>query len=135
MFEVPEVPGAADVITWFGYWPTFHDSEVLSILLDRTAESRIAIHVFETTPDVDSRGRYVRAKHAVVTFCLEGFPQDQQGITNTRVEFFNHQNVLDSVTVNRTPEGYELVLDGIYGVDGSIRSKQMSIKLEPGAPR
>ena len=93
-------------MAWFGYWPRFHDAEVLSICLDRPGESRIAIYAFEMTPNLDSSGRYVLSKHAVVTFCLEGFTQDQRGITNTRVEFFNHQNVLSSATVNSTPEGY-----------------------------
>ena len=35
MFEAPDIPGAQDVIAWFGAWPTFHDAEVLSISLDR----------------------------------------------------------------------------------------------------
>ena len=105
------------------------------ILLDRSGESRIAIHAFETTPDVDSSGRYVLAKHAVITFCLEGFPQDQHGITNSRIEVFNHQNVLSSATVNTMPDGYELVLEGIYGVDGTIHCRRMSIELNPGVPQ
>jgi len=45
------------------------------------------------TPEVDAEGHYVLAKHAVVTFCLEGFPQGRDGIVETRIEFFNHQNV------------------------------------------
>ena len=134
MSEIPDIPGAAAVVAWFGHWPTFHDAEVLSIFLDRSGESRIAMHVFEKTSDVDSSGRYVLTKHATVTFCLEGFPQDQQGITNTRIEFFNHQNVLSGATVTKTAEGYELALEGIYGVDGSFHSERMSVKLEPGVP-
>ena len=74
-------------------------------------------------------------KHATVTFCLEGFLQDQEGITHTRIEFFNHQNVLSGVTVTKTAEGYELAMDGIYGVDGSFRCERMSVKLESRAPR
>src|SRR5262249_21269440 len=107
MFEAPEIPGATHVIAWFGYWPTFHDAEVLSITLDRLLGCRVAIHVFEMTPEVDSRGHYASAKHAVVTFCLEGFPQGQYGITNTRIESFNHQNVLSGVSVKKRAEGYE----------------------------
>ena len=132
MSEIPDIPGAAAVVAWFGHWPTFHDAEVLSILLDRSGESRIAMHVFEKTSDVDSSGRYILTNHAAVTFCLEGFPQDQQGITNIRIEFFNHQNVLSGATVTKTAEGYELALEGIYGVDGSFHSERMSVKLEPG---
>src|SRR5450432_99356 len=134
MSEIPDIPGAADVVAWFGHWPTFHDAEVLSIFLNRSGESRIAMHIFERS-DVVSSGGYVLTKHATVTFCLEGFPQDHHGITNTRIEFFNHQNVLSRATVTKTPEGYELVLDGIYGVDGSFHSELMSVNLEPGTPR
>ena len=75
MFETPDVPGASDVVAWFGYWPTFHDAEVLSITLDRLAGCRVAIHAFESTPEVDSSGCYVHAKHAVVTFHLEALPE------------------------------------------------------------
>jgi len=82
-------------------------------------------------PEVDADGRYVLGKQAVVTFFLEGFPQDQYGITNTRIEFFNHQNVLSSLTVNRRTEGYELVLEGCHGVDGSLLCKHVRVELVP----
>jgi hypothetical protein len=88
MFEAPDIPGAADVVAWFGHWPTFHDAEVLSITLDRSGESRVAIHAFAKTAEVDSSGHYVTTKHAVVTFFLNGFPQDQTGITNGDVRKF-----------------------------------------------
>ena len=123
MFEAPDIPGAPDVIAWFGHWPTFHDAEVLSITLNRAGESRVVIHVSELT------------RHAIVTFCLEGFPQDREGVTNTRIDFFNYQNVLSSASVKKATEGYELVLSGIFGVDGSIVSERMSVKLEPGIPQ
>jgi hypothetical protein len=133
MFEAPDIPGVADVIAWFGYWPTFHDAEVLSILLDRTGGSRIAIHTFEMTREVDLSGHYVLGKHAIVTFVLEGFPQDERGITNTRVEAFNSQNVLSSARVIKIPKGYELVLEGCFGVDGSLVCERMSVTLDPGS--
>jgi len=30
-----DVPGAAEIVNWFGYWPTFHDAEIVSIELKR----------------------------------------------------------------------------------------------------
>jgi hypothetical protein len=121
MFEAPDIPGAADVIAWFGCWPTFHDAEVLSILLDRSAGSRVVIHA-------------VSAKHAIVTFRLEGFPRDQYGMTNTSLEFFSGQNILGSASVNKIPGGYELLLEGCCGVEGSVVCERMSVELEPGVP-
>jgi len=76
MLETPNIPGAADVVAWFGYWPTFHDAEVLSITLERSGTSRVVIHAFEMTPELDETSHYISAKHAVVTFLLEGFPSD-----------------------------------------------------------
>jgi hypothetical protein len=132
IYSAPNVPGAADVITWFGHWPTFHDAEVLSISLDRSGECRVAIHAFETTAKVDADGAYLIEKHAVVTFRMEGFPKDPYGITTIRLESFNEQNVLSSATLNKRPGGYELALEGCYGVNGLIIAERISIQLTPG---
>jgi hypothetical protein len=52
MFEAPTIPGVENVIAWFGYWPTFHDAEVISINLDRTTGCRVVVHAFNTTSAV-----------------------------------------------------------------------------------
>jgi hypothetical protein len=134
MCDAPDILGAQDVVAWFGYWPTFHDAEVLSISLDRRSGCRVSIQVFESTADVDRTGHYVHTKQAVVTFSMEGFRRDHYGISNTRIDCFNHQNVLADAIGNKRPEGYELVLEGCYGVEGSIVCERMSVSLEPGVP-
>jgi hypothetical protein len=48
------------------------------------------------TREVDSSGHYVLTKHVTVSL-------DESGITNTRIEFFNHQNILSGETVNTKP--------------------------------
>ena len=134
MFEAPEIPGAAEVIAWFGYWPTFHDAEVLSIVLNRSGESHVVAHAWESTPEIDPSGYFVLAKHAIVTFRMEGFPRDEFGITRTEIACFNGQNVLSNASVSKTQDGFELALAGIWGVDGSIFCERMSVTLEPGIP-
>ncbi len=134
VFEAPDISGASDVIEWFGGWPTFHDSEVLSIHLDRTSESRVAIHAFQMTSEVDGEGFYVLTKHAIVTFFLKGFPRNQYGITSSRIECFNEQNMLSSVSVSKGNGYYELKLSGCFGVDACIVCAEMSVKIEPGIP-
>ena len=131
----PDIRGAREVVDWFGYWPTFHDAEVLSITLDRSVGTRVEIHAFERTSEVDADGYYVLAKHAIVTFSLQEFPLDSQGITNVQIDHFNHQNVLSSIGVEKVPDGYLLTLDGIFGVYASISCKHISVELEPGPPR
>jgi hypothetical protein len=134
MLEAPDIPGAADVLAWFGYWPSFHDGEVLSITLDRSHPSRIVVHTWNRTNELDAKGYYVVDKHAIVTFVLEDFLLDREGITNTQIDGFNTQNVLSSLTVRKTLEGYDLILDGIYGVSASISAKRLRLELSPGKP-
>jgi hypothetical protein len=134
MEEAPDIPGAAEVVAWFAYWPSFHDAEVLSITLDRSHPSRVVIHTFRRTSDVDARGYYVRDKHAIVTFVLEGFLLDHEGITNTQIDYFNAQNVLSSAAVKKTVEGYDLELYGIYGVSASFSVERIRVELSPGMP-
>jgi hypothetical protein len=67
------VPGASDLMSWFGYWPSFHDAEVFSIHLNRSGESTVAIQTWHRTDEVDERGRFMATKHVLVTFVLEVF--------------------------------------------------------------
>ena len=112
----------------------FHDAEVLSITLDRSSPSRIVVDTRTRTNEVDAGGYYVLDKHAIVTFVVEDFLLDREGITNTRIDGFNHQNVLSSLTVTKTLEGYDLILDGIYGVSASISVRCVRIELSPDKP-
>lgn len=82
----------------FGYWPSFHDAEVLQLRLDRgavldpkqhqrTPTLEADVHVFETTDQVTAEGFYELRKHTLVTLAF-------RGIDEARLDGFNHQNVL-----------------------------------------
>jgi hypothetical protein len=128
----PHFEGRDEVVEWFGRWPSFHDAEVLSIELDRRTGTRVEIYAFERAPEVDSTGHYGISRHAVVTFTLNGFPMDADGVVNTRIEYFNHQNVLFGVAVESLPGGYALALDGVFGVSAYICGETISVSLRPG---
>ena len=83
---------------------------------------------------MDPRGYYVLIKHAIITLLLDDVTLDEEGITNTRIDFFNHQNVLSSAWVEKTAVGHLLRLAAIFGVDGSFCCKHLSVKLKPGNP-
>lgn len=119
--EIPDIEGAADVVAWFGYWPNFHDAEVDSITLSRTGESRVVIHAFKTPVE----------EYAAVTFHLNGFTGDQFGTTSTRIDYFNEQNVLSGAFVRKLDAGFELVLEGIYGVDGALTCQDLRVSIKP----
>jgi uncharacterized protein (DUF433 family) len=121
------IPGLDKLIAWFGFFPSFHDAEVTSMSLDRSGPSRITVHTWAMTDQVSDGGAYVCQKHVMVTFVLEG-------IKDISLEGFNRQNVLNGISLDRTSEGYQLVLEGIYGVDGKIEAELVSIEFEPGTP-
>jgi hypothetical protein len=58
---MPLVENAAALTKIFGKWPTFHDAEVLRIVLDRAGDDgptiEAQIHVFAMTSRVDDSGR------------------------------------------------------------------------------
>jgi hypothetical protein len=128
MLEVTgEIPGATEIIAWFGYWPSFHDAEVLGMELHRDGNSTIRIHTWEMTDQVNGQGVFVCIKHAIVSFVLEQ-------VTNLHLDSFNKQNVISGLLLKQTGEGYELTLGGCYGIEGTIVADRVRIELQPGTP-
>jgi hypothetical protein len=124
---IQDVPGADVLFQWFGYWPDFHDAEVLEIDLNRSGSSRVRIHTFEMSDQVGNDGCYVCAKHVVVSFVL-------QGLKTIELQGFNHQNVVSEVVLTRTEDGLQLCLEPCYGAAGSLTAERISIEIEPGVP-
>lgn len=82
----------------FGYWPSFHDAEIVQIRLDRgdllepEGEPRkptleADIHVFETTAQVTAERFHALRKHTLGTLAF-------RGVDELQLDGFNHQNVL-----------------------------------------
>src|SRR5262249_8951219 len=95
---IDSIPGAANLVEWFGEWPSFHDAEILKVILDRSARSSIQIHTWRMTSEVDQKRRYVTDHHMVVTFWFER-------ITDLDLGDFNSQNVISGLDVERTTSG------------------------------
>jgi hypothetical protein len=129
--EVPEhirsIPGAADLITRFGRWPSFHDAEVTDLTLRRDGTSTITFHIFRMTSEISSSGHYVTDLHTLVTFTLGE-------IIAMELYDFNHQNVVFGLGIEKQDDGIELTLDPCYGLSGSIRTNQLSLSFVEGIP-
>jgi hypothetical protein len=122
-----DVPGAVEIVNWFGQWPTFHDAEIVSIELNRSGTSTLKVHTFVTTKELDARGCFMTNKHAVVSFLLDD-------ICALQLDGFNHQNVIFDLELKRHNEGYEVVLGGCYGFEGRIVAREIQITFEAGVP-
>jgi len=125
--EIKEIHGAAELHDWFGYWPNFHDAEIINLHLNRTGSSSLRVHTWETTKDVDQKGYYVLAKHIVVEFVFET-------VSGLSLNGFSQQNVIFRLGIEKTDTGYGLTLDECYGLAGSIEAEKMSLRVTPGKP-
>jgi Immunity protein 50 len=124
------IAGVQELHEWFGYWPTFHDAEIVSLHLNRTSPSVLTIHTWETTNEVDKAGYYVLAKDVVVEFILDISGDDD----SLELYGFSHQNVIMSLAIDKVDSRYQLTLEQCYGLAGTIKSNNISIRLTPGKP-
>ncbi len=125
--EISEIDGVAELQEWFGYWPSFHDAEVLGLHLNRKGSSSLRVHTWEMTKEIDEKGYYVLAKHAVVEFIFDA-------VSGLSLNGFNHQNVIFALAIEKTDSGFRVTLDDCYGLAGSIEAEKMSLRLTPGNP-
>jgi hypothetical protein len=125
--EVAAIDGAQSLYDWFGYWPSFHDAEILHLHLNRTGSSNMAIHTWHMSPDTDEKGFYILQKHVVVEFVLEE-------ISDLELIQFSKQNVIFGLAIKKKNDEFVLELDPCYGLAGRIEASRVSIRLHPGKP-
>jgi hypothetical protein len=125
--NIGEIEGAVELEEWFGYWPSFHDAEIVSLHLNRKGSSSLRIHTWEMTKEIDDKGYYVLAKHIVVEFVFEA-------VCGLTLNGFNQQNVIFGLAIEKTDSGFRVTLDDCYGLAGSIEAEKMSLRLTPGKP-
>jgi len=105
------IRGSEKLTRIFGYWPSFHDAEIIDLHFWRGVVEpdqgrydfpvlTLKIHVWELTNDVNSNGFLVLKHHTITT--LRFFDVD-----DFRMEGFNHQNAILglSVTHEQRAEG------------------------------
>lgn len=110
----------------FGYWPSFHDAEIVRARFEREGSDapwlECDIHVFEMTSEVDSGGHYVLTRHTLVTlrFCNIGLEE---------FKWWNHQNVISSLHIapnvnqaeyDRQDWTIEVVIGSSYGCESKL---------------
>jgi hypothetical protein len=66
-----EVAGGADLMRWFGQVPSFHDAEILKLVLCRKGRSFLHLHNWTNTGAVGQDRYYILDRHAIVTFTLK----------------------------------------------------------------
>jgi hypothetical protein len=124
---VGSIPGATELATWFGGWPSFHDAEILDLKLARNGSSVIRIHTWRTTTQTDPQGHFVSDHHVVVSFLLEG-------IIDLDLHGFSTQNVISGLDLQEAPGGCRVCLSPCFGLAGEVQAQRIVVTFEPGGP-
>jgi hypothetical protein len=123
MEDVKLIAGAEQLVAVFGYWPSFHDAEVLWMRFDRRSGGdgcygptlEALVHAFEMTSEVGADGSNVLRHHVLVHLRF-------RDVVELRLDGFNHQNVLMGLTLrdlrDRQMERvlWQVEFDPVYGV-------------------
>lgn len=128
-----DIIGASKLVEIFGYWPTFHDAEVLWLRLDRQSYQKdsppsldAGIHVFEMTNEVGPDGAYLLQKHTLAHLQF-------RGVEALRLEYFNHQNALFGLRISNVRDcqlgwvRWEVDFDGSFGVNASFQCHDIEV--------
>jgi hypothetical protein len=137
-----EVAGGADLMRWFGQVPSFHDAEILKLVLCRKGRSFLHLHNWTNTGAVGQDRYYILDRHAIVTFTLSE-------VMDVQLDGFSVQNVIGGLVLRRAPDrperrrylaldplpqDIEIELEPCYGLSGLIRARSVSITFEAGKP-
>ncbi|MBK7643816.1 MAG: hypothetical protein IPJ19_12350 [Planctomycetes bacterium] len=124
-----QIAGAEKLTAVFGYWPSFHDAEVVWIHLDRGEQMDGAgptlealVHTFEISRDADAIGQLALRHHVLVHLRF-------RRVVDLKLEDFNHQNALFGLEVTEVPDvqsapnRFQVRLDSAYGMWASFRCR------------
>jgi len=121
----PPIAGSDLVTNWFGYWPNFHDAQIIELRLG--AEPVLRLRAFEATNHVDAAGYYKLQKHCTVSFRFEG-----------EIEFSLSSDsgaagIVGDLQFAQAETGLKMTIQSSCGIDGWLVARNWRVELEPAA--
>jgi hypothetical protein len=131
------IKGSERLTDVFGYWPSFHDAEVIEFSLWRGDVDPEAgrytfpvlttkIHLWELTTEIGPSGHYVLRHHTLTTLRFHG-------VDELRMEGFNHQNAIFglSITTEEREGSLEPILlvefEPAFGITSTFRCTSIEV--------
>ena len=129
------IEGASRLVDAFGgFWPDFHDAEVLSLAFERedpvaqTGTRILAnIHVWAMTDRVDEHGMGINEHESRVVL-------EFRDVEDVMMEGFNYQNVLGQLRLRRrggevapTSSGFDVHFRSIFGLEAIFRCAVVAV--------
>ena len=108
------LPGVVDVIAAFGEWPSFHDAEILRVVINRGGRSSVTLRLM--IPAYQQKS---------VTFTFER-------IADVRLEGEDAdvQNVIGSLTIDADDQFTTVYFSPCYGLAGYIKAEAVSVNVD-----
>lgn len=121
MATAPLIPGTEEVMSALGWWPSFHDAEVIHFSLSRGAspeekqsEAQLEVQVreYETRNAGTAQYELALIKNVIIRFAFTG-------VEEVEVDGFNFQNVINSLMIrhesNASESRIRVEVESIYG--------------------
>jgi hypothetical protein len=121
------IEGAQQLEEWFGYWPGFHDAEVLSLDIRSNQPSLLRLYFWHTDwNEVDEQGYFRRSKFVTVNFVFED-------VASCELVGFNHgEGVTFGLEIRHQEDLFRVELYPCVGVAGNVTARRLRIELTPG---
>ena len=111
--EAPRFVGNGQaLVEAMGYWPSFHDANVLEAEQDTDTYS-VTVHLFAMTDQVDSAGYFVLEKHHRVKIVM-------YGVQSSSLPAGYSDDCLDSITFSQAGEFLQADFASHMGQDGTV---------------
>ena len=123
------VKNSSQVESIYGYWPSFHDAEILNIRFDRglSANEKVAsaivdLNYWETKAinEGTSALDYVLDKNNIIAI-------EFSGLVTSLVSGFSFQNVIDELLLTEIEEGIKAEFVSIHGAEVKFVCKAVAV--------
>jgi hypothetical protein len=121
------IEGFEKVLAALGFWPSFHDAEIIFFAISRALPLEVGVSIANLTVHVRQYAEVgvgtAEYKLAIVKSVLVNFIF--KGVSDLSLSEFNHQNVINSITfsdvkLNGKP-AISVNIESIWGFGGSLQ--------------
>jgi hypothetical protein len=124
---IAKIPGAAELIAWFGKFPRFHDGYVEDFLLRGDGSGQFRLKGWRMTDKVNSDGYFINEKYFTATMTFEKTSRA------SFEEFMPGQAIISNLRIEAHEDEFDIVIESSYGFSGTIRVGDLKIDFQPEA--
>ena len=125
---ITRITNAEAIYQHFGYWPSFHDAEITKVTLEAHPgywpSATFVFSAFEITKEVEEIGYYKHTKQCLIEFQFTG-------IQEMEFDYFNHQNVILNLLLEKSGDFIKCTFDPSVGLDAVIIAEKLAVSLTP----